>query len=254
MTRVMLAATIVLVVMQTANAGASQGCSSRAIRTAADVTVSDGSSYQTESYFHDIDMAAIRFVDENEQVIAVEGPWSWMSQNGDAQLGSDFHKLFVLGHQYHALLRYFDDLSLNSRKTQRLEFNGGTHRGITRNYPYGGTIHLIDGNDPARPSGLLFEFPDTPRIESRFSDWRDSHGVTVPYQIEVDDGNLVFIYRYTDIDLTPQSPEWFFDTVKAPELGEIEVYREQRKQATSNCETPTTRESGRASPLTQMFD
>ena len=254
MARVLLTVAAILIVIQTESAVASDDCSSPAVRTTADVTVSDGSSYQTESYFHDFDMAAIRFIDENEQVFAVEGPWSWISQNGQAQLGSDFHKLFALGHQYHALLLYFDDLGQDSRQAEQLVFNGENYRGITSDYPYGGTMHLIEGKDPARPSGILFEFPDAPRIESRFSDWRDSHGATVPYHIQVDDGDRVFSYRYADIELMPQPPEWFFQAVKAPELGEIKIYREQRKETAASCESPTTHRSGRPTPLTKQFD
>nr|NIQ10982.1 hypothetical protein [Gammaproteobacteria bacterium] len=128
-------------------ATASDACSSRAIVTSADVTVSDGSTFRTQSFFHSRDAAAIRHIRDSDQFVAVEGPLSWVRVDSRSQLGTGFHKLFALGHQYHAFLLHFGELSDNLRETERLTFGGDVHRAQSGDFPYGGTVHLVEGSE-----------------------------------------------------------------------------------------------------------
>lgn len=214
---------------------ASDACSIRAILTSADVTVSDGSAFKTQSFFHSIDGAAIRHIRDSDQTVVVEGPLSWVSVGGRSQLGTSFHKLFALGHQYHAFLLHFPELADNPRKTERLIFRGNVHRAQSGNFPYGGTVHLIEGAESQRPVGLLFEFPESTAIQVTFSDWQKVDGAELPFRAEIDDGERVFDYRYSSIETAPGSPLWFYETVSAPELDQIQVYRLHRKLLAAHC-------------------
>jgi hypothetical protein len=98
---------ILLLALQPQPVLASDTCSGRAIITAADVSVSDGSGFRTASFYRSKDSAAIRHIDDRDRTVAVEGPLGWARDGERAELGSGFYKLFALGHQYHALLLEF---------------------------------------------------------------------------------------------------------------------------------------------------
>jgi ketosteroid isomerase-like protein len=214
---------------------ASDACSNRAIVTTADVTVSDGTAFRTESFFHARDETAIRHIRDSDQIVAIEGPLSWVRVNEKSQLGAGFHKLFALGHQYHAFLLHFDELSDNLRETKRVIFGGNVHRARSGDYPYGGTVHLIEGTESSHPVGLVFEFPESAAIQVTFSDWRKAGATELPFRAEIDDGERTFDYRYSNIEISPGSPLWFHETVSAPTLDQIQVYRLHRKLLAAHC-------------------
>jgi len=214
---------------------ASDACSTRAIVTSADVTVSDGSTFRTRSYFHSRDAAAIQHIRDREQFVVVEGPFGWVSAGEESRLGTEFHKLFALGHQYHAFLLLFDDIVANLRETPRLDFQGVTHRARSGDYPYGGTVHLIEGAEGEQPAGLLFEFPESEAIRATFSDWQELGGVRLPFRIDVDDGDRTFEYRYSSVETVPRSPLWFFESVIAPAIDQVRVYRLHRQLLAAHC-------------------
>lgn len=213
----------------------SDACSRRAVVTAAEVTVSDGTAFSTRSYFQSRDAAAIRHMRESERVVAVEGPLSWASAGDDARLGSTFEKLFALGHQYHAFLLHFDELVDNPRDTDGVAFAGGSHRARSGDYPYGGIVHRIDGADASRPAGLVFEFSGQAPIYVSFSDWQPVAAVELPFVAEIDDGERVFVYRYTSVEIARRSPLWFFESVDAPALDPLLVYRLHRTLLAAHC-------------------
>jgi ketosteroid isomerase-like protein len=216
-------------------ARATDACASQLIATRADVTVSDGSGFRTQSFYQSKDSAAIRHIDDRDRIIAVEGPIGWARDGGRAHLGSDFYKLFALGHQYHALLLEFEHIASNVRRGQQIDFGGEQRTAASGDYPYGGTVHLVQGEDPARPAGLRFDFPEATVIIVAFLDWRERDGRLLPYRIRIDDGERTFDYRYTDIAVSSGSPLEFFDAVPAPSLDEVQVYRLHRRLLAAHC-------------------
>ena len=214
---------------------ASDACSSLAITSTADVTVSDGSGFRTESYYRSKDGAAIRHLDDRDRMVAVEGPVGWASDGEKAAAGSDFYKLFALGHQYHALLLEFDNIAANVREDTQVEFSGDMRAATSGDYPYGGTVHLVRGEDASRPAGLRFDFPDDKVINASFLDWRETDDRVVPHHVRVDDGERTFDYRYTSIDISRASPLWFFEAVPAPPIDELQIHRLHRKMLAAHC-------------------
>lgn len=214
---------------------ASDACSTRSIVASADVMVSDGSSFTTQSFFHSADSAAIRHIRDRDQTVVVEGPFGWARVGESEKMGADFEKTFALGHQFHAFLLYFDEIVSNPRDSGQVSFEGKDHRARSGDYPYGGVVHLIAGATGRRPPGLVFEFPESSPIVVSFSDWRKSARIEVPFQARLDDGETVFTYRYSNIDMTPKSPAWFFEAVSVPSLDEIQVYRLHRQLLAAHC-------------------
>ncbi|MEM7503886.1 MAG: hypothetical protein AAF417_17680 [Pseudomonadota bacterium] len=218
-------------------AWASDACSDYGIIAHADVTVSDGSSFSTEAYYHSANTAAIRHLGASDQTIAVEGPVAWVQVGEEAELGGDFHKVFALGHQYHALLENFDAIVPDVRDTAQ-SFRGQVLPARSGEYPYGGAVHLVGGRD-SPPLGLVFEFPDAAPIEVVFSEWRTVGGKRErrerPYRAEIHDGERVFDYSYTKVENADRSPLWFVEALPAPSLDELRVYRLHRALLAAHC-------------------
>lgn len=214
---------------------ASDACSNFAITSTADVSVSDGSEFRTESFYQSKDSAAIRHLDHRDRIVAVEGPIAWAREGERSQVGSDFHKLFALGHQYHALFLEFDVITGNNREDSQVDFGGEIRKATSGDYPYGGTVHLVRGEDPSRPAGLRFDFSEDSVITASFMDWREQDDRMLPYHIRIDDGERIFDYRYTSIAVSSKSALWFFDAVPAPSLDELQIYRLHRKLLAAHC-------------------
>ena len=227
--------TLVLLLTLVPAAHATDACSMRAIDTSADVLVTDGSSFTIESYFRSRDYAAIRHFGENERVTSVEGPFGWIGSDDKFRLGGDFEKIFALGHQFHAFLLYFDELTDNQRDSADIEFLGAQRAARSGDYPYGGDVHLIAGDDPARPVGIVFEFPDIDPIEVVLDDWREVDGVELPFELAIHDRSKVFKYRYTSVNLAPQTELWFFEEVGGPAPDEVQALRLHRRLLAAHC-------------------
>ncbi|MEL7449139.1 MAG: hypothetical protein AAFN78_08015 [Pseudomonadota bacterium] len=214
---------------------AADACSNLAIMTEASVTVSDGSTFRTKSFFRSKEAAAIRHLDDRDRTVAVEGPVGWASDGEKSQAGSEFYKTFALGHQYHALMLHFDSIAANVRHDSQVEFAGENRPATSGDYPYGGTVHLVRGQDAARPAGIRFDFPEDTLIFATFRDWREQDHRPLPFHIQIDDGERTFDYRYTNVSLSDASPLWFFDAVPAPPLDELQIYRLHRKLLAAHC-------------------
>jgi hypothetical protein len=214
-------------------AGATDACSTTAIVTAAEVSVSDGGLFRTQSYFHSREAAAIRHIDTSERVVAVEGPFSWAASGLDAELGGAALASFALGHQFHAFLWHFDDLVDELEVDVDVSWAGSTYQGRHGNNPYGGSATLIDtGNDEQI---LLLDNPDFGLIVVRYLDWREENTRRVPFLVSIDDGSRVFDYRFSSVEFSDRDLLWFFDAVASPSIDEVDVFRLHRKLLAAHC-------------------
>lgn len=209
----------------------SDACGTRAIETRASVAASDGSAFTTRSWFKARDVAAIAHPD-NDQIVAVEGPLGWVSRGDRARLGDAFRG-FALGHQYHALLRHFDEIAGEVQAVSGIEVGSTTYSGRRGTMPTGGHVTLLGG--APHPAGLLFELPDNAPMQVTFDDWRKIGDIVLPYLVRIDDGTRVFDYRYTHIALDARDPEWFFDAVPAPDLDALRIHRLHRRMLAAHC-------------------
>lgn len=238
MTKIQLKLTVSALTLLFAHAEptlATDACSARAIVTKANVTVSDGSSFQAETFFHSTDASAIRHLLEQPQLIVLEGPVSWTEVGDKVATGLDFHKLFALGHQYHAMLLHFGDFVKGATADEVLQFAGRTAQASTGDFLHGGTLSLVSGEDESRPLGVVQMVPEGPTVESEFLDWREVNGTLLPHQVRINDGERVFDYRYTSIEVAERSPLWFFETVHAPSLDSVQLYRLHRTLLAAHC-------------------
>lgn len=214
---------------------ASDACRNWGIAASADVTVSDGTRFRTQTVFHGVSSAAIsQTVDESTSTIAVDGGYSWVRQGQIVQAGEAFHKLFALGHQFHAFVLYFDELLVNVRQGS-IEVDGQRLSTRVGDYPYGGKVHWVAASGPAHFHGFRFDFPDRDPILVRLDDWRLSDGRELPHRLYIDDGERIFDYRYTSITMDAGDASWYHQRVPAPSLDTVEVHRLHREMLVAHC-------------------
>jgi len=206
-----------------------------AMHTQANVSVSDGSRFETETFFHTANEAAIRQRRDDETTIAVEGPFAWESTAGTAAMAGGAARSFVLGHQFHALFLYFAAIVGKVRPTDGIRFGTGSWPALSGELPGGGTIHLVGSDVDNHPAGLRLEFPDVAPIEAAFGDWRDTSNIDLPWHVRIDDGRRVFDYAYSEVDVADRNPLWFQDMVTAPDLDAVRIYRLHRRLLAAHC-------------------
>ena len=214
---------------------ASDACLERAIKTTAKVEVSDGSHFDTETFYQSTEFSAIRHIRDDTQLVAVEGPFSWLNRGEKSQTGGENLKQFALGHQFHALLLDFDKVVSGIEEKSGVQLQGGNHRGKGGGYPYGGEIILVHDDAEPHPKGLVLTLPETPRMEITFNDWRKQDGTSLPFAIEIDDGSRVFSYTYTRVEILQASPLWYMDALEAPAIDELQIYRLHRRLLAAHC-------------------
>ncbi|MBI1392384.1 MAG: hypothetical protein GC152_06535 [Alphaproteobacteria bacterium] len=216
-------------------ARADNACTTTGIETAASVTVSDGLTYDTQTFFRSRQHAIFRQIrSDRDSTVVVEGPTAWGVVDGDYRQGGNFEKLFALGHQIHALLVRFDDVHANVRKTRSITFNGNQRSARTGDYPYGGATHLIDG-DSDRPAGFLFEFPETPPISATFHDWREIDDGRLPFRVVINDGDRSFDYLYTKLAIDVSMPAWAEEQSALAAFDATLIHRLHRRLLAAHC-------------------
>ncbi len=213
---------------------ADDACSPDAIHTLADVSVSDGLTYQVEGLFKSRHRAAARFIREGGSLHVVEGPNTWVQTANGEELAGAFQRDYALGHQFHAFFLRFTDVVDNVKSVSDIEFAGGKHDGLVGTRETGGLVYLIDGSSPERPAGLRYDVGDL-KIEITSDDWRVVDGTDVPFALSIDDGDRIFEYRYQSVDFSDRPLSWFYDEIPAPDLDAVGLERLHRQILIAHC-------------------
>ena len=224
---------LLILLAQSHAAFASDACSTVAIHTTANVDVSDGSSFRTESFFHSAEAAAIRHFDESIRTVAVEGPNAWTVNESGAAPGGDFHRQFALGHQFHAFIYRWDDIVANEAPTTTEGFDGHPAEATSGDMPWGGRVHRFGPAE--RPQGFVLESAGGPRVETVVSDWRPTPAGDVPFRVEIDDGERIFVYRFETVEIGDRSPLWFMDALAPVDIDAVALYRLHRRLLAAHC-------------------
>lgn len=215
---------------------ASNACVSEVITSHAQVAVSDGSEYAVETYYRSADEAVVSFQGPQASDIIAEGPYAWYRQGEKAGLAGDAEKRFALGHQYHAMILYFADIITDIVEDEAIELLGETRHGRTGQYPNGGTVSLVDGEQSGQPAGLVMRLPDETPIHVTLHDWRETDaGQALPDRIEIHHGESVFTYEYTSVEITQGDVLDFHQRYASPGTDAIDIYRLHRALLAAHC-------------------
>ena len=183
----------------------------------AQVTVSDGTSFDTIAFYQDHQRAVFRQVYSDRTVTyGVEGKYFWSFDGTQELEAPPFAAGVVLGHQLHAQILYFDKLHTISGQGERGLFQETPCRVVKSEdwqayYLDNGTLLGMS----LRPS------PDDPLIEFAYKDWEDMHGLRLPKTVVIDDGTRVFTYDFGEVRFNFGS----LDALRAPYLVLTEEQR-----------------------------
>lgn len=228
--------TLIIAISMSTLAFANPACESEVITSLADVSVSDGTSYQVETYYRLPDESVVTFLGENGNDIVSEGPYAWYRKGEKTGLMGDKEKRFAIGHQYHAMLLNFDRI-MSGVHDEKLEFLGESRIAKTGQYPYGGTVSLVEGDEENRPAGFLMLLPEETPIEVSLQGWHQHKaGHILPNRLEIHHGGMVFTYNYEWVNFSPGDAADFQARYPLPEIDEIQGYREGQLASAAECD------------------
>ncbi|GEM_PF-826704 len=174
------------------------------ISAEAAVTVSDGLTYTVNTVFHDRQRAVFRRVYADRTITqGVEGRYIW-SFDGKAETEAPpFVEEFVLGHQLHAQLLFFDRLHPEIGTSMPAQFAGRKCMSLASENKNSSWILYYDPT--GRPLGMENTRTKETPIIFKFDDWRPVANISLPFAILIDDGKRSFQYRYSSVKLNEGS-------------------------------------------------
>ncbi len=107
----------------------------------------------------------------------------------------------VLGHQFHAQILFFDRLHPAVGKSSETQFAGQESMTLESEDSQWRFYYDFSG----RPLGMEKSRQDEASIIFTFDDWRTVSGVSLPYEVQIDDGERQFRYRFSSITMNKGS-------------------------------------------------
>lgn len=196
------------------------------IRTEADVSVSDGLTYTVQSVFHDRQRAVFRRIYADRTITqGVDGRYVWTYDGQAEREAPAFVEEFVLGHQIHAQLLFFDQLHATLGSPLVAQFAG--QKCMMMASENGASTWRFYYMQNGRPLGMELARQNAAPILFSFEDWRRVDSLSLPFSVGIDDGTRKFAYRYANIDLNVGSIAGFRapDSVLSEEQKLIRLHR-----------------------------
>jgi hypothetical protein len=168
------------------------------------VEVSDGTGFHTAVVYHDPQRAAFRIQDaDRNTTMGIEGKYVW-SFDGTAEIEADpFVREFVLGHQFHAQILFYDRLYPDHEDPRQTTFEDRPCSVVTTGDEE--SLRSLYYDPAGLPLGMRMHHGPEMRISIRFGDWRKVGGVSLPFLVWIDDGKAQFEYHYTEVRLNEGS-------------------------------------------------
>jgi hypothetical protein len=183
----------------------------RSILTEADVAVSDGTRYKTESLFIDHQRAAFRIVYPDRVVTrAVEGKYFWTFETGKEIEGDENTRVFALGHQVHAQILFFSQIHPGKLRSGKTDFIG---RPMDFAEVKEGDNLWTMFYDRSGPKGMKLRMGPSQTVQFEFGEFRPARGMSLPTEVWIDDGQRRFKYVFSRIAFNEGSLSEF----RAPE-------------------------------------
>lgn len=179
----------------------------------ASVSVSDGLRYEVVTFYEAQDCAVFhREYPQRTVTMAVDGARVWQLDDNDRKDGSAFTELFVLGHQFHALLLWPEQFFPGEELRPQLAEDCNCLRSDNLDH-FGNRVVLeldrVSGRALANTTWIVNEGPV---IHYRYENWRRTGPHFLPYTVLIDDGSRQFRYEFHEISYEldeQQHREWF---------------------------------------------
>ncbi|MFZ1705892.1 MAG: hypothetical protein WAT79_16220 [Saprospiraceae bacterium] len=182
------------------------------ISTHAEVTVSDGLSYKTNTLYHDKQRAIFQRLYKDRNITqGIEGKYLWSFDGLKEAEAQSFVENIILGHQFHAQILFFDRIHLTLDSVQIAEFDGKPCYALSCNNE--DSNYRFYYEESGHPLGFEIIQLKEKNIVFTFDDWRSVSGIELPFIVWIDDGDRKFLYKFLDIILN----EGFVNNYKAPD-------------------------------------
>lgn len=132
----------------------------------------------------------------------IEGDEIWIYEGQGRSSGSDFFFGFILGHQLHAQLLFFDQLNDDITAPTSAEYQGTSYQMISGQK--NGITFKVFYTDEGQPIAIE-RAQQNALITFDFSDWRMESGMLLPFETLIDDQRRVFDYQFTSVEFNKGS-------------------------------------------------
>jgi len=182
------------------------------IYTQADVSVSDGLTYQVKTLYHDNQRAVFHRIYPNKvSTNAIEGKYVWEFDGTKEIESKAFMGAIVLGHQFFAKILLFNKMHPVISSPENGVFVGSHCTTVsTKNEASTWKFYY---QEKGLPLGMELIPNEGSKITFLFSDWKKEQEIKLPYTVMIDDGTRKFKYHFTKIDFNTGSIKDF----RAPE-------------------------------------
>jgi hypothetical protein len=174
------------------------------VRAEADVEVSDGTSFSTTVVYHDPQRAVFRSKHaDRTTTMGIEGKYAWTFDGTVEKEGDPFVREFVLGHQFHAEILFFDRFYPDHEEPRQTTLEDRPCNVVSSGDE--DSLRALYYDPAGLPLGMRMHHGPEMHITIKFSDWREVGGVSLPFLVWIDDGQAQFEYHYTDVRLNEGS-------------------------------------------------
>lgn len=173
-----------------------------ALSTTANVRVSDGLTYTATTLYHDRQRAVFQRTYSDRQIASgIDGKYLW---NYDGKRETEvpaFYENYILGHQMHAQLLFFDHLHPHAASIRDTSYNDMACRYISDQAPDGNTFTIIFDEWPI---AMIIAPPEGSNIVMKLDSFQSADGFVLPFFIEIDDGERIFNYHFQSIQFNQE--------------------------------------------------
>jgi hypothetical protein len=134
---------------------------------------------------------------ESTTTLGIEGKYYWQHDGHKESEGPPFLEDFVLGHQLHAQILFFDKIHQEYKENLIDNFNGKECLSLesSKNGNKIKAYFTLEGE----LLGMEILPPGSNPIVMSYHDWRNHEGFVLPFKIGIDDGDRVFIYSFNSL-------------------------------------------------------
>ena len=169
------------------------------VRATASVTVSDGLTYDAITLYEGPDQARFTRVYEDRTVAhRVDGEKVWQIEGDTETEVGAFYGMFVMGHQIHAQILFFDQIHPDASEPVPARFDGQDCFAVAAGGEFSWRLYYPEDG---LPLGMGLPREEGSPIVYVFEDWREVDGVQLPHAVFIDDGERQFDYRFTEVEI-----------------------------------------------------
>jgi len=169
------------------------------VHATASVTVSDGLTYDAITVYEGPDRASFKRVYEDRTVAhRIDGDQVWAIDGDTETEAPEFFGMFVMGHQIHAQILFFDHIHPDAGEPADARFGDEDCLVIMAGGDYSWRLYFTP---QGLPLGMALPREEGAPIIYVFEDWRDGDGVQLPFAVFIDDGERQFDYRFTELEI-----------------------------------------------------